>query len=103
MRVEALIAQAKDGDFRENHIAYNPSVTQDWPTDFRSEVITAHSQLEGMPRDTAECSLLKEVSTLPDYGTEFHYCRNEENKLLTIGVGIEALKITKLQDNSTER
>jgi len=102
VRVEALIAQAKDGDFRENHIAYNPSVTQDWPTDFRSEVITAHSQLEGMPRDTAECSLLKEVSTLPDYGTEFHSCRNEENKLLTIGVGIEALKITKLQDNSTE-
>ena len=103
MRIQALLAQAKDGDFRENHIAYNPSVTRDWPTEFRSEVIMAHCQLRGMSTELAEYRFLEVIATLPDYGTEYHSCRNEENKVVTIGVGIEALKITKQQDNSTER
>lgn len=103
VRIQALIAQARDGDFRENHIAYNPSVTRDWPNDFRSEVIMEHCRLRGMPRESAEYKFLEEISALEDYGTEYHSCRSEDNKQLIIGVGIEALKITKQQDNSGER
>ena len=103
MRIQALIAQAKDGDFRQNHIAYNPSVTQDWPNDFRSEVIMAHCRLRGIPKENAEYRFLQEIANLEDYGTEYHSCRSEDNKPLIIGVGIEALKISKHQDNTMER
>lgn len=103
VRIQALIAQAKDGDFSENHIAYNPSVTRDWPNDFRSKVIMEHCRFRGMPKESAEYRFIEEISKLKDYGTEYHSCRSEENKQLSIGVGIEALKITKQQENSAER
>ena len=103
MRIQALIAQARGGGFRQNHIAYNPSVTGDWPNEFRSEVIMAHCQLGGIPKENAEYQFLQEIATLEDYGTEYHSCRSEDNKPLTIGVGIEALKISKHQDTATER
>ena len=103
VRIQALIAQAMDGDFRENHIAYNPSVTAEWPCDLRSEVIMEHCRLRGMPKESAEYRCLAEISQLEDYGTEYHPARTEENKPMLIGVGIEALKISKPLDNSVER
>ena len=102
-RLQALIAQATDGDFRENHIAYNPSRTAEWPCEFRSEVIMEHCRLRGMPRESAEYQCLTEISNLEDYGIEYHSARSEDNRQLTIGVGIEALKIVKQLDNVVER
>eukprot|EP00794_Sanderia_malayensis_P019184 gene19184-21106_t len=103
VRIQALIAQAMDGDFRENHIAYNPPKTEHWPCEFRQAVIVEHCQLSGMPIEPAEYRCLTEIAQLEDYGIEYHHARSEENRPLTIGVGFEALKITKLHDSAVER
>ncbi len=103
VRIQALIAQARDGDFRENHIAYNPTRTESWPCEYRREVIMEHCRLRGMPIESAEYRCLVEISNLEDYGVEYHHARSEENRPIIIGVGFEFLKITKPQENVAER
>ena len=95
----ALLSQAEAGDFRENHIGYNPSRCSHWLPDFQSQVIIEHCKLQGMIKEVAQFYLLKEVAESEDYGMEPHHVRlDSTNKPVFLGIGIDCLKLDKGND-----
>lgn len=95
-KLHALLAQAFNGDFRENHIYYNPSKFSSWSAEFKSKVVLEHCMLKGVTAVEAECCCLREVAELPDYGVEFYPVRSDDtNEELKFGIGVDSLRIEK--------
>lgn len=58
--------------------------------------ITAkHKELEGLTQASAEYQVLQIVSTLENYGVEWHSVRDSEGQKLFIGIGPEGIAMCK--------
>ncbi|MBN3295354.1 E3 ubiquitin-protein ligase MYLIP [Amia ocellicauda] len=93
----ALVAQAELGDFNQNTAKYfyyefcgkDPS-----PTVLNS-IIAKHKLLEGMSPQSVEYQAMQVISSLENYGVEWHWARDAEGQKLAIGVGPEGISICK--------
>ena len=95
-RLHALLAQSEAGNFRENHISYNPSRTSTWTPEFRSKVILEHYKFKDMTPDIAEFYCLKEIAELDNYGMEYHLVKSDDNnKNILFGIGTDCLKVDR--------
>lgn len=93
-RLYALIAQVESGQFKENHISYNPSRTSNWDSNFRTRVIFEHSKLYDMSPEVAKFFCLKEVAEIDEYGMEYYAIRSEDNSHdVQFGIGIDSIRI----------
>lgn len=52
-----------------------------------------HRELEGLSQASAEYQALQLVSSLENYGVEWHWARDSEGQRLAIGVGPEGVSI----------
>lgn len=62
---------------------------------FINSIIAKHKQLEGLSQASAEYQVLQIVTTLENYGVEWHSVRDSEGQKLLIGVGPEGISICK--------
>ncbi|CAB1321290.1 unnamed protein product [Coregonus sp. 'balchen'] len=91
----AVLAQAEHGDYNQNTAKYCSSQI------FRREPNLAtinsiqkkHRELEGLSQSSAEYRALQLVSSLENYGVEWHWARDSEGQRLAIGVGPEGVTI----------
>lgn len=58
---------------------------------FIHSIIAKHKDLEGLSQVSAEYQVLQIVSTLENYGVEWHSVRDSEGQKLFIGVGPEGI------------
>lgn len=58
-------------------------------------MIVRHKELRGTSQASAEYQALKLVSSLENYGVEWHWARDAEEQKVAIGVGPEGLLICK--------
>ncbi|KAM4792050.1 E3 ubiquitin-protein ligase MYLIP isoform 2-T2 [Cyanocitta cristata] len=61
----------------------------------QTSIITKHKELEGLSQASAEYQVLQIVTTLENYGVEWHSVRDSEGQKLLIGVGPEGISIRK--------
>ncbi|XP_053822108.1 E3 ubiquitin-protein ligase MYLIP isoform X2 [Vidua macroura] len=61
----------------------------------QTSIITKHKELEGLSQASAEYQILQIVTTLENYGVEWHSVRDSEGQKLLIGVGPEGISICK--------
>lgn len=62
---------------------------------FINSIIAKHKELEGLSQASAEYQVLQIVTTLENYGVEWHSVRDSEGQKLLIGVGPEGISICK--------
>ena len=105
--VYALIAQATIGDHGDS---YSPcdfcqasEVESQWTSEFRSNVSVEHAKFKGLRSATAKQFFIKELSSMENYGMEYHLAKNESGQSLHIGVGSEEIKIYDGDLNFIER
>ncbi|XP_041963835.1 E3 ubiquitin-protein ligase MYLIP-B [Alosa sapidissima] len=93
----ALLAQAELGDYNPNTAKYSYAhLCGEEPSPATlNGLISKHQELEGMGRPSAEYQALQLVSTLENYGVEWHWARNSEGQSLAIGVGPEGVSVCK--------
>uniref|UniRef100_A0A8C4T0X4 RING-type E3 ubiquitin transferase n=1 Tax=Erpetoichthys calabaricus TaxID=27687 RepID=A0A8C4T0X4_ERPCA len=90
--LSALVAQTEFGDYNQNTAKYiYKELCGEEP---KSTASTKHS-LTGMNTISAEYQVLQNISTLENYGVEWHYARNGEGQKLVIGVGPEGISVCK--------
>lgn len=58
-------------------------------------IIARHRELRGTSQASAEYQALQLVSSLENYGVEWHWARDAEGQKVAIGVGREGLFICK--------
>ncbi|XP_067146983.1 E3 ubiquitin-protein ligase MYLIP isoform X2 [Apteryx mantelli] len=61
----------------------------------QTSITVKHKELEGLSQASAEYQVLQIVSTLENYGVEWHSVRDSEGQKLLIGVGPEGISICK--------
>ena len=105
--VYALIAQATIGDHGDS---YSPcdfcqasEVESQWSSEFRSNVSVEHAKFKGLRPAAAKQFFIKELSSMENYGMEYHLAKNESGQSLHIGVGSEEIKIYDGDLNFIER
>uniref|UniRef100_A0A8B9JX88 Myosin regulatory light chain interacting protein b n=1 Tax=Astyanax mexicanus TaxID=7994 RepID=A0A8B9JX88_ASTMX len=93
----ALLGQAEFGDYNQNTAEY--FYTQIYgvepATDIINSVTERHRELEGLSQASAEYQALQLVSSLENYGVEWHWARDTEGQRVAIGVGPKGLLICK--------
>lgn len=105
--VYALIAQATVGDHGDS---YSPcdfcqasEVESQWTSEFRSNVSVEHAKLKGVRSGAAKQFFIRELSSMENYGMEYHLAKNESGQSVHIGVGSEEIKIYDGDFNFIER
>ncbi|OWK57733.1 E3 ubiquitin-protein ligase MYLIP-A [Lonchura striata] len=97
IELSALLAQMKFGDYNQNTAKYNYEelCAKELTTTILESIITKHKELEGLSQASAEYQILQIVTTLENYGVEWHSVRDSEGQKLLIGVGPEGISICK--------
>uniref|UniRef100_A0A8C5PLI4 RING-type E3 ubiquitin transferase n=1 Tax=Leptobrachium leishanense TaxID=445787 RepID=A0A8C5PLI4_9ANUR len=95
--LSALLAQLEFGDYNQNTASYShPALCGKEPGPAMLESITEkHKSLEGLSQASVEYRVLQIVSTLENYGVEWHSVRDAEGQKLIIGIGPEGVSICK--------
>ncbi|XP_072536462.1 E3 ubiquitin-protein ligase MYLIP-B [Salminus brasiliensis] len=93
----ALLAQAEFGDYNQNTVEYfYTQIYGEGPNpNTMNSIIARHKDLEGLSQASAEYQALQLVSSLENYGVEWHWARDTEGHRVAIGVGPEGLLICK--------
>ncbi|XP_030638395.1 E3 ubiquitin-protein ligase MYLIP-B [Chanos chanos] len=93
----ALLAQEEFGDHDQNTVkyCYTQLCGQEPSTTTMNNIVQRHRELEGMSQASAEYQVLQLVSSLENYGVEWHWARDVEGQRLAIGVGPEGVFICK--------
>ncbi|KAM9488893.1 E3 ubiquitin-protein ligase MYLIP-B [Clarias gariepinus] len=93
----ALLAQAEFGDYNQNTAKYFYTQIrgQEPDTITMNSIIMRHKELHDMSQASAEYQALQLVSSLENYGVEWHWARDSEGHKVGIGVGPEGLFICK--------
>ncbi|XP_052000216.1 E3 ubiquitin-protein ligase MYLIP-B-like [Xyrauchen texanus] len=102
----ALLAQAEFGDYNHNMAKYCYSQIcqgQEPSHDTINNICWRHKELEGVGHASAEYQALQLVSSLNNYGVEWHSARDSEGQELLIGVGPEGLVVSKTDFTPLER
>eukprot|EP00063_Salmo_salar_P068699 XP_014043534.1 PREDICTED: E3 ubiquitin-protein ligase MYLIP-A-like isoform X3 [Salmo salar] len=91
----ALLAQAEYGDYNQNTAKYCSSQIFRQEPDLATinSIQEKHRELEGLSQASAEYQALQLVSSLENYGVEWHWARDSEGQRLAIGVGPEGVSI----------
>ncbi|XP_062473953.1 E3 ubiquitin-protein ligase MYLIP isoform X2 [Pezoporus occidentalis] len=97
IELSALLAQMKFGDYNQNTAKYNYEelCAKELTTTVLESIIAKHKELEGLSQASAEYQILQIVTTLENYGVEWHSVRDSEGQKLLIGVGPEGISICK--------
>ncbi|KAM9228457.1 E3 ubiquitin-protein ligase MYLIP isoform 2-T2 [Leptosomus discolor] len=97
VELSALLAQMKFGDYNQNTAKYNYEelCAKELTTTILESIIAKHKELEGLSQASAEYQVLQIVTTLENYGVEWHSVRDSEGQKLLIGVGPEGISICK--------
>lgn len=95
VELSALIAQLEYGDYNQNTARYQNLCTKELETSALESIIEKHKGLEGLSQSSGEYQVLQIVSTLENYGVEWHYVRDAEAQKLIIGIGPEGVSICK--------
>ncbi|KAM9022354.1 E3 ubiquitin-protein ligase MYLIP isoform X2 [Lathamus discolor] len=97
IELSALLAQMKFGDYNQNTAKYNYEelCAKELTTTILESIIAKHKELEGLSQASAEYQILQIVTTLENYGVEWHSVRDSEGQKLLIGVGPEGISICK--------
>ncbi|MEE6464898.1 hypothetical protein FKM82_006395 [Ascaphus truei] len=61
----------------------------------QTSITAKHKSLEGLSQASGEYQVLQIVSTLENYGVEWHFVRDVEGQKLVIGIGPEGVSICK--------
>ncbi|XP_068671646.1 E3 ubiquitin-protein ligase MYLIP-like [Montipora foliosa] len=105
--VYALIAQATVGDHGDSYLpcdfCQGTEVESQWTSDFRGRVSVEHANLKGVRSAAAKQFFIKELSSMENYGIEYHLAKSESGNSLHIGVGSEEIKIYDDEFNLVER
>ncbi|XP_052002815.1 E3 ubiquitin-protein ligase MYLIP-B-like [Xyrauchen texanus] len=101
----ALLAQAEFGDYSHNtaNYCYSQIYGQEPSHDTINNICWRHKELEGVSQASAEYLALQLVSSLNNYGIEWHSARGSEGQELLIGVGPEGLFVCKTDFTPIER
>ncbi|KAI4891209.1 hypothetical protein NFI96_033045 [Prochilodus magdalenae] len=93
----ALLAQSEFGDYNQNtaEYFYNQIYEQESDPNTMNNIIARHRELQGLSQASAEYQALQLVSSLENYGVEWHWARDTEGHKVAIGVGPEGLLICK--------
>ncbi|KAL8182549.1 UNVERIFIED_CONTAM: hypothetical protein K2H54_058020 [Gekko kuhli] len=97
IELSALLAQLKFGDYNQNTAKYHYEefCAKELTTAVLESITAKHKELEGLSQASAEYQVLQIVSTLENYGIEWHSVRDSEGQKLFIGVGPEGISICK--------
>uniref|UniRef100_A0A674HXK0 RING-type E3 ubiquitin transferase n=2 Tax=Terrapene triunguis TaxID=2587831 RepID=A0A674HXK0_9SAUR len=87
----------KFGDYNQNtaKYSYEELCAKELTTATLESITAKHKELEGLSQASAEYQVLQIVSTLENYGVEWHSVRDSEGQKLLIGVGPEGISICK--------
>nr|XP_042716442.1 E3 ubiquitin-protein ligase MYLIP isoform X2 [Chrysemys picta bellii] len=97
IELSALLAHMKFGDYNQNtaKYSYEELCAKELTTATLDSITAKHKELEGLSQASAEYQVLQIVSTLENYGIEWHSVRDSEGQKLLIGVGPEGISICK--------
>ncbi|XP_043921138.1 E3 ubiquitin-protein ligase MYLIP [Protopterus annectens] len=97
VELSALLAQAVYGDFSQctAKYIYKELCSEDLTTTILNSITAKHKSLDGMRQATAEYQALQTVSSLENYGVEWHSVRDGEGQKLMIGVGPDGISLCK--------
>ncbi|KAF4088545.1 hypothetical protein AMELA_G00083850 [Ameiurus melas] len=93
----ALLSQAEFGDYNQNTAKYfyTQICGQESDPSTMNSIIARHTELRGRNQASAEYQALQLVSSLENYGVEWHWALDAEGHKVGIGVGPEGLLICK--------
>ncbi|KAM4705762.1 E3 ubiquitin-protein ligase MYLIP [Rhinophrynus dorsalis] len=97
VELSALLAQMEFGDYNQNTASYRYQdlCTKELDTATLESIIAKHKNLEGLSQGSGEYQTLQLVSTLENYGVEWHSVRDAEGQKLVVGIGPEGISICK--------
>ncbi|XP_063307770.1 E3 ubiquitin-protein ligase MYLIP [Pelobates fuscus] len=97
VELSALLAQLECGDYNPNTASYNYQClcTKEFGAATLESIIEKHKSLEGLCQASGEYRVLQIVSTLENYGVEWHSVRDAEGQKLVVGIGPEGVSICK--------
>ncbi|EMP40386.1 E3 ubiquitin-protein ligase MYLIP [Chelonia mydas] len=97
IELSALLAHMKFGDYNQNtaKYSYEEMCAKELTTATLDSITAKHKELEGLSQASAEYQVLQIVSTLENYGVEWHSVRDSEGQKLLIGVGPDGISICK--------
>ncbi|XP_030170665.1 E3 ubiquitin-protein ligase MYLIP isoform X2 [Lynx canadensis] len=97
VELSALLAQTKFGDYNQNtaKYSYEELCAKELSSATLNSIVAKHKELEGTSQASAEYQVLQIVSTMENYGIEWHSVRDSEGQKLLIGVGPEGISICK--------
>lgn len=104
VNILALIAQEEFGD--QVSAGYETFIDKLCPgadADFVRSVVNSHAELHNLSSQNAQYRMLQEASTLEDFGMEKHEAKNEQRKLITVGVGPDGVFIYDINMDLVER
>uniref|UniRef100_A0A8C5JZ38 E3 ubiquitin-protein ligase MYLIP n=1 Tax=Jaculus jaculus TaxID=51337 RepID=A0A8C5JZ38_JACJA len=95
--LSALLAQTKFGDYNQNTAKYHYEelCAKELSSAILNSIVAKHKELEGISQASAEYQVLQIVSSMENYGVEWHAVRDSEGQKLLIGVGPEGISICK--------
>ncbi|KAK3551423.1 hypothetical protein QTP70_017309 [Hemibagrus guttatus] len=93
----ALLSQAEFGDYNQNTAKYfyTQICGQESDPHTMNSIVARHKEIRGTSQASAEYQALQLVSSLENYGVEWHWARDAEGHDVGIGVGPEGLFICK--------
>ncbi|XP_066539336.1 E3 ubiquitin-protein ligase MYLIP-B [Hoplias malabaricus] len=93
----ALLAQAELGDYHQHTAEYfcTQIYGQECDPNTVTSIIARHKELQSLSQASAEYQALQLLSSLENYGMEWHWARDTEGHKVAIGVGPEGLLICK--------
>ncbi|XP_028836367.1 E3 ubiquitin-protein ligase MYLIP-B [Denticeps clupeoides] len=93
----ALLAQAEFGDHSQNtaKYCYTHLCGQEPSSATINSIIAKHKALEGVSQASAEYRALQLVSSLENYGVDWHCARDNEGQKLAVGVGPKGVFICR--------
>lgn len=104
VKILALIAQEEFGDqVSAGYETFIEKLCNGADPDFVRSVVKSHAELHNLSSQNAQYRMLQEASSLEDYGMEKHEAKNEQRKLITVGVGPEGVFIYDLDMELEER
>ncbi|XP_072267766.1 E3 ubiquitin-protein ligase MYLIP isoform X5 [Pyxicephalus adspersus] len=97
VELSALLAQLEYGDYNQNtaQYCYQNLCSKELETAASESIIEKHKGLEGLGQGSGEYQVLQIVSTLENYGVEWHSARDAEGQKLIVGIGPEGVSICK--------
>ncbi|NP_001085668.1 myosin regulatory light chain interacting protein S homeolog [Xenopus laevis] len=97
VELSALLAQMEFGDYSVNTASYSfqEFCSNELDTAALESIIAKHKNLEGLSQASGEYQFLQIVSTLENYGVEWHSVRDADGQKLIVGIGPEGISLCK--------